>query len=269
MLPRVEISKPKDMLIAEFRKPITMRRATPSVFYEFVRLDHPDNNEAIRRFAAKWGMIGLCRKHLRPCCGHPSNETSAMVAVDDALIVLPGSKRVCKVRTWTRRGEMWIAEPLSVWRDIIRLTAAILRIGSEIKRGGNGREEDWLTVMPDSVIQKNEQQPWKHPRYARWMLGGTVQHWLTIGNVRPAFYWNENEWTIRHTVPKAVFPLFGWLSLRLMIEIAGGRSIVCPYCHHEYFPDRLPGNGQDHHCGADECRKAYSANYKRKYRSRV
>jgi hypothetical protein len=241
-------------LISDTTHP-SKKEAKPRVFSEFTRID-PENNAEILAFARKWGTMGICREHGLPI----------------AHGLIPGLAAFGVKRCWLRQieidGTAFFAEPLEFWRRAIGKARVLQRIGSDLSSDGGGSEPDWLFVEDGLVIQGSE--PWKNPVLARRRLGQEVQHWLEIGRVHPAFFWSEHErrWMMRHSAPGgAQWKLFSWLGLRLAIEIAGGKGVICPYCQNTYFPERLPGPKQDHKCESPDCIKLYNRNQKRKRRN--
>jgi hypothetical protein len=246
---RIELFE--DHLIADLRMH-KRRLVKPAMFYNFTALDPTDSN-GILCFARSWGTMGICQEHCLP--------------VSHALI--PGRVARCFPRR-SSQDDMSFLEPLGFWRRAIAKAAALGRIAADIRNLDRGRREDWLIIRGGLIHEGGE--PWKKLSLARSLLAHEVQTWLDIGAVRPSFSWDsvQRRWAVRHAIPReVVWPLFGWLGLRLMIEISGGRVVVCPYCQTEYFPQRLPGAHQDHCCGNPKCKRAYWANYKRKQKERI
>jgi hypothetical protein len=247
-----------DFLLSEAAMP-NRREARPATLHDFIKLNPTDDN-AICRYAQKWGTMGVCEQHQLPF-SHAMNGQSTPR---------------CYPPKVDRNGIQFYSEPLAFWRRCILKATALLRLGADIREGRNGRRVDWLTIAPatgdwdKAGWSTKHPPPWQHLPTARSLFASKIQGWLDVGGVRPRFSWDPRlkRWAIRHTTPSDVlWPLFGWLGIRLMIEVSGGRVTVCPYCQTEYFPQRLPGRNQDHCCGEPECKRSYFTAHKRKQRA--
>jgi hypothetical protein len=288
-----------DELWTQKTAPKTYRRARAATFYDFTQIN-PADNEAIRQFAKKWGLLALCPLHRCPV----SHCVVLRQYVDESFpgppTSLPSGPPPCSPKTVSRKtmlrvgfepGIEFFSEPLNGWRGVIQKAGAIRRLGVEIREGGKGRIEDWLT-LEDRRIKEPEpawmqglsdpvrsrlksrlgaQEPWKYADLARDLLANHVGFWLHLADLRPYFHWDstQSRWAVHHLAPAVpdTWPLFSWLARRLMIEISVGRVVVCPYCQNEYFPDRLPSPRQNHCCQKPDCKRKYFAAYRRKQRA--
>lgn len=239
------------------------RTARPAAFDQFTELD-PRDDDSICRFAQKWGTMGICVEHGLP--------VSHSLVVGRELLGV----RECFPRRISRPDGEFFAEPLWFWKRAIEKAGALRRIGADISSNGKGKQEDWLLLSDgiefnDGMGKTKGRRRWESLPMARMILAGNVEQWLDVGGVRPSFSWDtgHQRWAMRQSTPRGgLWPLFGYLGIRLMTEIAGGRVAICPYCHLEYFPLRLPGRNQDHCCGKKECKRAYFTNYKREQKRR-
>lgn len=232
--------------------PLKWKAVAPNVFHEFLRLD---NSEMILEFARKWGTLGICEQH-----GGPASHS-----------LFPGGKE-CLPKKERRGDAEYFVEPLEIWYSKILEANILRRIGCAILNSpkGTGERRDWESLLGEGLEKGKEetkQHPWKNPALARTLLAKHVQTWLDLGAIRPQFSWDREQkgWRVHHAAPgHALWPLFGWLAIRLMYEVAGSSGTICPYCNAVYFPERLPSPGQNHHCKRLECTRAYFTNYKRK-----
>jgi hypothetical protein len=217
------------LLLADTTK-VSYRLATPEVFNSFVELDYTDEEE-ILKFAKKWGTFGLCAKHQVPAGIHRTSDDP------DAPY------QNCEPRIRTRKGRDYFAERIAPWQGLIQEAGYLRRLGASVAEGRAGTTEELR------------------------ILSQAVQKWLDEGRVRPSFNWNRGRhaFSLRHC-PSGQWQLFGWLALRLAVEVAGGKWVVCPFCRNVYFPRRMPTPGKGHHCSAEMCRRAYFTAYKRKQR---
>jgi hypothetical protein len=228
------------------------KEATPLIFHQFLRLN-PNDPKQIADFARRWGALGLCHQHQLPT-GHPIPSGT------------PGNCWPAKV---TRGGAVWLAEPLSKWREIALMSASLLRVARDIEQLKPGEKADWKIIQgnldsPDPVGRKRVR---RNLDTSRSKLAEVVQAWLGIGRISPRFAWDfeDENWVLRHDVPGGAWGLFGWLALRLAIEIRGGRFAVCSNCGREHHVDRLPSDGKPNYCKSEECRRALWRNNKRKH----
>jgi hypothetical protein len=224
------------------------KEAAPLIFHQFLRLDAGDP-EQIASFAGRWGVLGICDQHGLPV-GHPLRHG-----------MISGER--CEPKKVKRKGEYWFAEPISVWRRISEKSAALIRVARKIEERNPGEMEEWETISGhldlDNKIRLNLNT-------AKDFLARAVQDWLEIGGVQPRFDWDRERgnWMLRHDIPGGPWNLFGWLALRLAIEITGGRFAVCSNCGREHHVARLPSAGKPSYCTSEECRRALWRNNKRK-----
>jgi hypothetical protein len=225
------------------------KEATPLVFHEFLRLN-PDDPEQIARFAGRWGALGFCREHGLPA-GHPIRRD-----------MNPGRCGPVQVK---RDGTYWHAEPLSAWREIALKSASLLRVARNIEHLPV-EQADW-EIIPGNLDSPGPVDVARNLNTSRSHLANAVQDWLEIGRITPRFAWNfkDENWVLRHDVPAGPWALFGWLALRLAIEIRGGRFAVCSNCGREHYVARLPSAGKPNYCTSAECKRALWRNNKRKH----
>ena len=175
------------------------------------------------------------------------------------------SDRSCWPAKVKRDGEYWFAEPLSVWKRISEKSAALIRVAKKIEQMNPGEPAEWATIEGHSDHADNP--AWLDLNTARLFFGRAIQDWLEIGGVRPRFDWDyeRGSWMLRHDIPGGPWNLFGWLALRLAMEILGGRFAVCSNCGREHHVARLPSAGKPSYCASKECRRALWRNNKRKH----
>ena len=228
------------------------KEATPLIFHEFLR-PNPDDPQQIVRFAGRWGALGICSQHGMPV-GHPIQGG-----------MLPAHCEPTHVRV---DGANWFAEPLSKWKRICEKSSVLIRVARKIQQHNPGEQEEWEMIQGhlDPYLLKRGRHRLNE---SRQNLGIAVQDWLEIGRVRPSFQWDfeDKDWIMRPDVPSGPWGLFGWLALRLAIEIRGGRFAVCSNCGTEHHVQRLPSAGKPNYCGSKECRRALWRNNKRKHAS--
>jgi hypothetical protein len=222
--------------------------ADPLIFHQFLRLN-ADDPDQIASFAGRCGVLGICDQHGMPV-GHPRPHR---MSADER----------CWPKTVKRKGEDWFAEPLSAWQRISEKSAALIRVARKIEERNPGEMEEWGTIRGHLDLTN---PIWLNLNTAKHFLAHEIQNWLEIGGVRPRFDWDyqRGNWMLRHDIPSETWNLFGWLALRLAIEITGGRFAVCSNCGREHHVARLPSAGKPSYCTSQECRRALWRNNKRK-----
>jgi hypothetical protein len=220
--------------------------ASPLVLHQFLRLDADDPLQ-IADFAGTWGVLGICNQHGMPV-GHPLRH--GMIA------------KHCWPKKVKRDGEYWFAEPVSAWKRISGKAASLIRISRMIERLKPGEPADWRVI--EGHLDESD-PPWGNLRTARSRFEPAIQDWLEIGGIRPRFEWDHERrnWMLRHDIPGGPWNLFGWLALRLAVEISGGRFALCSNCGREHHVARMPSAGKPSYCGSKECRRALWRNNKR------
>lgn len=226
--------------------------ADPLAFHQFLRVDAQDPQQ-IANFARRWGVLGLCDQHRMPV-GHPLQHE-----------MLSGEH--CWPKKVKRDGATWFAEPISVWQRVSEKSAVMIRVARKIAQMNPGDPEEWASIRGGWNV---DNPIWLNLNSAKWFLAQAVEEWLLIGGIRPRFEWDSERgnWMLRHDIPGGSWNLFGWLALRLAIEISGSRFAVCSNCGREHHVARLPSAGKPSYCTSDECRRALWRNNKRKKAAR-
>jgi hypothetical protein len=235
-----------------------LRIAKPLVFESFINLD-PGDSKAILRFARSWGAMWVCKEHTLPY-SHSRHITGgplasrccfpAQVARDSDRFDAHGFKF-----------DPFFSEPLAFWRELISRARMLRRIGCDIESGGNGDPEDWRAVEAsrlcciDPGTSDRRVISWRNHSHATNRFSMRVQEWLEVADIRPSFSWSNRRqcWILEPASPGGA-TLFGWLGIRLAVEIAGGRQATCSYCGITYFPGRLPGSRKSC-CGSVDCKR--------------
>jgi hypothetical protein len=178
-------------------------------------------------------------------------------------------------------------EYCEVWRYFARVTRALLRIASNLYRGGAGSKEDWdaISKVP-SVMRETAQKampgilyPFPLSDEANWlalahfvakgsqqtrvMFAHLVNTLLGLGCVRPWFTWSDGaRKVIRPQIAHSGRSLLSQLALQLCLRLAKVDALlVCVHCQQPYSPVvRAPKAGQRNFC--PECRtKGVPQNY--------
>ena len=98
----------------------------------------------------------------------------------------------------------------------------------------------------------------------RFVLTEFVNEWLALGDVRPAFHWDQNG------AAGMTFGggLFGTLAVQLMGIVGRSEGLaLCSACGSPYLPNRQPRAGENNYC--PECKtKAKNREGQKRYRQR-
>lgn len=199
----------------------------------FCRLwDSPTEN--IREFATKYGVLEMCVHHL------PHTH----------------SKR-CELRFAMADGDLRAYDPIEVWRTFSREADALLRIADRVLQGEPGRAEDWNLAFArhQAFYSLPADSPSKQTMAMnRLNLGGLLNEWIQLGDVRPFLDWDLSERKPRFKLGGRFSGLFGALALQLtMAVLQAGGIAICSHCHNDYRTKRQPKRNQKNFC--PQCRK--------------
>lgn len=287
-----EIHLDGDKLIYDNTAPKRRKAGIMDALSEFIKLDKRsllDQTRAILEFAKEWGVFGICDEH-----GLPFSHAEFPGVSVFGSCCFPGTARFESREYWSEPLYFW-------WRNIPRI-AAIYRIGVALATGHRGEERDWVTVIPEFLpaeeVRKQRNagieiddrfkvpelpKPWEEQemdrknrippkRHACGILANEIQDMVGVASLRPRFFWDQKarRFSVEHGAPTGLWPLFGWLTLRLMTETChageGFVYIICPYCQNEYASKRRPGSEQRHACPRKECQQARMRFYKQRQR---
>ena len=223
----------------EMRTPDT--ETMDRLLQEFVTLAVAPN-EAILRFANRWGVLGLC-KH-----GLPATHS---MTLSKQVSLLP-IYQYCTPKK--RQGYCY--EPLERWRYYARQAKAITSLaympsilepeevfngnpetvfGINIMRGGrveihglHGDEEDWKALFGDMWFTYL-----KHDRVvaARDLLTLAIERLFKLTHIRPVFTWKSRKPDFHFCGRSDEYGLFESLVMQLMLHVARARGLsVCREC---------------------------------------
>jgi hypothetical protein len=210
--------------------PSQYARPGPGLLERFIEL-HGAAPPAIRAYARRWGVLGIC-KHQLPATHNP-----------EPVPFLSGPMTACRPLGW-REGAPW--EPLTAWRRYAAQMRALLNIGARLREGQRGRLEDWGVLYPRRDAHP-EKRWWGHQVEAdRAGVAHELREWLHIGQVALEPAWDEPaRLTLRIGVPG----LFGALVAQLALAIARTDGLaVCSACGMTYLPQRRPDPHRRRYC---------------------
>lgn len=166
----------------------------------FVLLEH-GSDEDVLRFAQRWGLLGLCRRH-RLLTAHTRADS-------DRLRRCPLDVR-----------EGLVSEPLDSWRAHARMLAITLSLAAG------------LYADPQ---ERGDPADWELLGVENWRVGGMennlsaiLNRWLFFGGVVPRFTWLDPAQT-RPGVPRIVLQgdgLFGGLAAMLLLAVARSERVL-------------------------------------------
>ncbi|MHB8324787.1 MAG: hypothetical protein ACYDEA_12995 [Candidatus Dormibacteria bacterium] len=211
-------------------------------------------DQAILRFAQKWGPLGLCQhgrpqSHLGPgLCQHALRANRSELGLPSNWE--PGEQGA---PTWHRVAY----EPLDAWRRYARAARVLLEAAAYLRPSDHkiAPGEVWEAICPLPAPQRDqEDEGWPLDRPATYKgalqaIHDALGRWLSWGAVRPVPVINRE---------KVEVTLRGWrLPGRLAVELATAvtaserESYVCDLCGALYVPpDRRPRAGYRHYCPA-------------------
>lgn len=218
----------------------------------FSRLaDAPE--EAFRRFALTWGMLGIC-EHDLPACHNPPAHLGAWslrwsfdwVTAPTGCLALP-------------------YEPLAVWREFAEEARALLAIAARLHKGERGRNADWQIAMRRFRPWEERSgrsisdllHDWKGYEKREWfVLGRLLEAWLSLGGVRAGVWWNVTveKMELELGISQAFHThqgsgIFTAIARELAYTCAKiGGLALCVGCGRDYSPTRKPRGDRLNFC---------------------
>ena len=202
------------------------------------------SEDQIRRFAKKWGILGICADHP----GFPVHHAEGCLPIGK---LDPG--RQGAYISGLAEG----VEPIRFWRRYAWLFHAVLEIGRALSQAKVGKHRYWYLLFPElrqnpSLIRISGPKDLVHARYR---FSQHVAELYQLSGVQNVLDWNpENTrgkgqwlWRTRTTKP---FNLIGILAIQAArILSGGGPTAVCSGCKQEYSSgSRRPKGGQANYC---------------------
>jgi hypothetical protein len=212
----------------------------------FLRLAEA-SDEAILAFARRWGMLGLCH-HGLPTFHDKSFDVFNHRTLDDGSTCWFEGRR----------------EATSAWRHYASRARGLVALSVRL-RSGSGVDDDAAereyqdAVSRISVVTSVERVG--DPDGKRHKLGDLVaneiRRWLDVGRVGLRVQWTGDGFV---PVLESDYPfLFGALTGRLFLAVAGHSVALCHHCGGLFQPSRRPAVGSDrtaHHAAAMGSRSA-------------
>ena len=210
---------------------------------DFVELGDADPS-VIRRFAKRWGMLGLC-KHGEPAGGHG---------------LRPREARLTASMTLERCGEQR-TESISDWQRYAKLFKTVLELSSLIRgKNATGTERLWQQLPVAEWLVSRARDPQKQRRLLAWF----INELLAAATIQITVTWNKRP-ALRFAC-RSRTTLFAALAFELAMTVAECRTAFCSYCHRPYQPERRPRAGEANSC--KDCRQRANAERVRRSRDR-
>jgi hypothetical protein len=202
---------------ARLNPPLAAKPA-PNLLREFVGLAD-GSPEDVRAFAAKWGVLHLCRHRLpRSHPPMPSAPRGTLYCEDVVGDDIHGYEPVIQ----------WLA-----WATVFR---AVVSLVAKLRDKETGLHSDWAVLRPGSPPPTSLDD-------AGRLLDAEVQKILYVGLVVPIVDVARPRITIRG------LGLYGMLAVQLLLLIAGTKTLpYCTACRLPYSPTRRPARGRRNYC---------------------
>lgn len=247
---------------------LILRRISPpsELLDRFVSLSN-GSASAVKKFASKYGVLGIC-EHGLPCT-HQS-----CVPINSGWSCMPmGWGRGDMANSPTH--DPW--EPLSSWFSYSARARALLNIAARLHQGKCGLVNDWQQIhgtTPSQSLDNPSNDNEKRLLIEKWILTGELNHWLSVGGVRPLIEWGLGKGS---TQPRIVlssgrlpFGLFGAIGLQLLSAVARSDGLdVCCGCGTAYMPGRRPNPNRRSYCPNCRKRKVPQRDASRAYYQRI
>jgi len=257
----------------------TARAAYPDLVIDFAQLAEADDNEIIR-FAAEWGMLGLCEHgHYRGWHAVVPSDLSPLPTGWPGEVIPGRCPRPMGIVDGTTGSMPWpepLRERIVDWRRIACETRAILRVSTALHRGEKPNHRDVRTIQRAGTADGESWDAYPEPdprmnasdkarsaiicavRERLWhvSLGAIATHQATL-----RFQWPAGSRTPSFTFG-GLGDLYSYLATRLVFATTtdpnqaarGLEIVVCSHCQQGYRPERRPRPDQRRFCAT--CRAA-------------
>jgi len=226
-------------------------KASPGLLNGFVTLAEA-SDDAIVKFAKRWGPLALCEKHGLPYTHLPvkgkwcGQLKTRVVSFRDEKLGRMVKGEGCR-------------ESLASWREYAGQARATLSLAANIHQERLGNLEDW-SKFPGyekvvESIRKSESKK-RALRQEQWLLGQVINDWLRWGTVAPKFEWDTD--TPRLTLSGTW--LAGALALQLAMAVSRTEGLAfCSNCGRGYVPTRRPRVNVRNYC--EDCGRSAAMRY--------
>lgn len=201
--------------------------------------------EEVRRFAARWGPLGLGETRLPVSRSFPWKGPNLRRAENWQTVV-----------DWPETG---YRETVAKWRGYAAHANALLRLSSTLRSGKRGSPEDWAFVHNGPAWEgvDFDQLSSREALALEWAsVVFALQQWMAWGSVRPNVNakWHrvpasiaDRAWRLRLTLSGE--RLLGALAVQLVFAASRARAIyLCDGCGKEYRPSRMPSDKTMRYC---------------------
>lgn len=225
-----------------------------NILEQFVRLAD-GSTDAIRDYALKWGVLGICK--------HGLPRTHNFRRLGPPRFCMPtGYRSIDDFGTCTA----W--EPLSAWRHYSRLAQGILDIASRLHQGESVDDEDLWKQAGIEFMGYDDADKRTRRIFQQFTISVEVNGWLELAGVRPFFSWGEGEEATvalgtttlgfstamqKEWLPKLSHlhgtTLFGALGIQILMAVSRKEGFaICSACGMPYAPKRRPNPKRRRYC---------------------
>jgi hypothetical protein len=226
---RIEIQD--KVLLASYSAGSRKKTISPTMLAEFAEIGVTGEESKLKRFAKRYGPIGIC-EHDMPC-GHNRQSFGRFHNVGDCQ---PTPSRV---PGWDQE------EPLEKWVEFAKQAQAILACSANLHRGKPPEVEDLNIAYPPWIALKQSRCTMET---SRALVGNAVNRWIHFGGLRPHLLWKRDGCSVVFSAGDYC-SLFGALAVQLMLAAANKDGLViCSGCRTAYPPGRRPNPNQRKFC---------------------
>jgi hypothetical protein len=220
-------------------------------------------NEAILRFAKRWGVLGICM-HGLPASHSGGRELDlGWFGWEKPDWPVGGCWPVT-------RSDLTTVEPFAAWRRLGERLGALCSIATSLQNDGLGRLDDWQKVYGPWPIRGREYpaldsrfHPFLDPTLSndeiaapswgrtrgqqRHSVACCTNNLLSLVQVRADVSWgSRGPATFTLGVGSGIFGALVW---QLVLFVGESQNLEeCSECGVPYLPKRKPRSGQDHFC---------------------
>jgi hypothetical protein len=213
---------------------------SPTMLAEFAEIGVTSEESKLKRFAKRYGPIGIC-KHGMPC-GHNRQSFARVLNVGDCE-PMPSSEP-----GWDQ------SELLEKWFEFAKEAQAILACSASLHRGERPEMKDLITAYPPWFAAKQSRC---NMETARGLVEGAVNTWTHYGGLRPHFRFGRDSCSVIFSTGDYC-SVFGALAVQLMLAAANKEGfVICSGCGSSYLPTRRPSPNRRKFCQTCGIRAAW------------
>jgi hypothetical protein len=161
-----------------------------------------------------------------------------------------------------------VTEPISAWRGTAKRARELLLFADEVHKDCRNLATEYEKLQTGTWPARGSRLSERRLTLSRHLEGleSAVSEWLRDGWVDIRLSWRSP--IDGPEVRLGGYKLFGALAVQMMLAVATSDGFaICSGCGALYSPKKRPRAGEDHYCGAPECKKLANRRAQERYRT--